>query len=160
MNGGATPVVNEVTAIKETERLQKEKDFLGRNAPLGNDQHPETKRYREVQRLLKEGVKKTIYGLEESDGSTWTITKTEYDYANNKGKTKINWEQVGKGDTEKTGDFEGYSVSASRRFNHLREQVGADLSISKRNSDGTLSNPTIISEYKTISEAKKDASTK
>lgn len=70
----------------------------------------------------------------------------------------LNWEKTGKnGKTERTNDFKDYTVEVTRKFDSLNKPIGANLTISKRNADGTLTIVKQKSDYKTIPEAKRDA---
>ena len=74
-----------------------------------------------------------------------------------KPKSEQEWKTIGiKGKSERT-EINGYVVDVSRRFDYLKKVVGADLTIKKKNSDGSFTVKKVISDYKTFSEAKKDA---
>jgi hypothetical protein len=74
-----------------------------------------------------------------------------------KPKSEQEWKTIGiKGKSERT-EINGYVVDVSRRFDFLKKVVGADLTIKKKNADGSFTIKKIISDYKTFSEAKKDA---
>jgi len=74
---------------------------------------------------------------------------------------KLEFYKVGINNKTERAESNGYFFDVSRRFDYLNKVVGADLTIKKKNSDNrTFSILKIFSDYKTISEAKKDAPNK
>lgn len=96
----------QVEAPGVKQKMQEEIDLLRKNAPTGNENHPETRRLRELQKLVKDGVTKTEYRVIRKDGSLWVISKTEFDYF--KSKRPV-------------------SVSASKSDNEIEDRVRKGL---------------------------------
>ena len=61
--------------------MQGELDTLAGSAPIGNENHPETKRLRELQKQLAGDIKKPSYRLQSEKVGIYEINKTEYEYA-------------------------------------------------------------------------------
>ena len=84
---GYTPETVEVTdtaAVKKAEDTKALMDKRG-NVPLGNPNHPETIRYRELQKTLMSPPKVPEYRMNKGDRYR-VLTKIEYDYAAGKAK--------------------------------------------------------------------------
>lgn len=82
MADGYTPETVEVTdtaAVKKAEDTKAQMDKRG-NVPLGNPNHPETIRYRELQKTLMSPPKVPEYRMNKGDRHR-VLTKIEYDYA-------------------------------------------------------------------------------
>lgn len=81
---GYSPISVEVTDTAALNRATSERDRLARKAPLGNEQHPDTKRLRELDSQISQGFKKTVLRMQGPDGSFFdekALTKTGIQYA-------------------------------------------------------------------------------
>lgn len=104
-----------------------------------------------VQRFEDAKNKLSTTELKKSEPEPKTSTVSE------SGGEKVEWKPSGlKGKSERA-EIGGYVVDVSRRFDSLNKVVGADLTIKKKNSDGSFTVKKVISDYKTFAEAKKDA---
>ena len=80
-NNGAKAVENEVPDEAARKKAADEVDRMNKGwVPIGNENHPETIRYRELQKRAKSATKKE-YTLNYGDGRDRVVTKIEYDYA-------------------------------------------------------------------------------
>ena len=82
---GYKPIVIQVSDPTTVAKLEKELAYLRTQwEPSGNPNWPPTKRFYAIKQELADGPTKPEYRLVHTDGRIFTITKTEYDYANTK----------------------------------------------------------------------------
>jgi len=82
---GYKPIATQVSDPTMVAKLEKELAYLRKQwEPSGNPNWPPTKRFYAIKQELADGPTKTEYRLVHTDDSPFTITKTEYDYANTK----------------------------------------------------------------------------
>lgn len=71
----------EVEDTTELNKLEREYDFLRREAPIGNCCHPQTIRLTAVRDAIAANPKKTEYRMVSPSGSFFVVNKTVYEYA-------------------------------------------------------------------------------
>ena len=71
----------EVEDKTELNRLEREYDFLRREAPIGNSCHPQTIRLNAVRDAIAANPKKTEYRIVSPNGSFFVLNKTVYEFA-------------------------------------------------------------------------------
>jgi hypothetical protein len=77
---GWTPGTAEVEDVPAQKKLESERKQLANTAPIGNENHPETKRLRELTEQLKNPVTKPVYFMASPDGRRRkSLTKTQYE---------------------------------------------------------------------------------
>lgn len=81
LEAGYTPAVEMVVDEAALQRAKDKKAVMDRGwVPTGNERHPKTIEYRELQRQIADPPKKPEYRMVKGDG--WRVlTKIEYDYA-------------------------------------------------------------------------------
>ena len=125
------------TDTAASKKLNQEYERLKRTAPIGNENHPETKRLRELEKMPKSlynereiAVKKEELRLESPEGTTISITPFGEDYVNEllyKSESLLSKEQP-KAETQKK--VEQVSVTQkSKQSPHLltRQKTTDDL---------------------------------
>lgn len=88
LSKGYKPESENIEDVARRNQLQSEYDRTKGSYPIGNKEHPETKRFNEVADLLKGDIKRPDYRLVSPDGSIYKVNKTEYDYAISQSETK------------------------------------------------------------------------
>lgn len=94
---GGKVYVYEKKSESKTKQLEQEYQRLGANAPIGNQNHPETKRFNELRKLKQEGkleVREPQYRIERPDGHIMILNKTEYEYAKEKQQSQDTKKEV------------------------------------------------------------------
>jgi hypothetical protein len=81
LNEGWKPVTFEAEDSAERTRLEKQVKSLAGTYPMGNANHPDTIKYRELKARLAQPFTKTEYRMESPDGILRPIAKTDYEVA-------------------------------------------------------------------------------
>lgn len=106
--------------------------------------------------IYKNGVKQSVGANKATDISQVIQLLRESEKEASDFAGILNWEKKGNKHIEETKDFKDYVVEVSPRYDTQNKQVGANLTISRRNPDGTLTIESQKSDYATINEAKRD----
>jgi hypothetical protein len=128
LDEGYKPVIKQIKDKKVLSELQREYDYLKKEAPTGNENHPDTKRLREVEKQLKGDVTKPSYRLEKDD-DIYEVNKTQYEYALEKSKetTPIKPKPDQKAEKQaetpkKVEGIKGKDIVEQRMFDELRQK--------------------------------------